>query len=87
MNVGEVGLALACDHIVLAATAEGLGGCWVCHFHEAPLKELLGIPAELRAVAVGQVTPGPVLTAPPCPSRKAGPGLPPSCGTLCLWFA
>lgn len=38
------------EHIVLAAQAEGLGTCWLGWFDEAPLKALLGIPADMRVV-------------------------------------
>jgi nitroreductase len=50
-NAAEVDLAITFDHVILAATAEGLGTCWVCAFDEAVVKEVLGIPAEVRDVA------------------------------------
>ena len=48
----EVDVAIAVDHLTLAATAEGLGTCWVCHFDEARMKQILGIPDEVRVVAL-----------------------------------
>ncbi len=51
-NAAEVDLAIALDHVILAATAEGLGTCWVCAFDEASVKEALGIPAAVRVVAM-----------------------------------
>jgi nitroreductase len=51
-NAAEVDLAIVMDHVILAATAEGLGTCWVCAFDEATVKEVLGIPAEVRVVAM-----------------------------------
>jgi len=35
---------------VLAATAEGIGTCWIGGLNEPQLKEILGIPDDVRAV-------------------------------------
>ncbi len=51
-NAAEVDLAIAMDHLVLAATEEGLGTCWVCAFDEAKAKALLGIPPDVRVIAM-----------------------------------
>jgi nitroreductase len=51
-NAAEVDLGIVMDHLILAATDEGLGTCWVCHFDEARLKQILGIPDEVRVVAL-----------------------------------
>lgn len=45
-----IDVAIAIDHITLAATAEGLGTCWVGAFHEEQVKRLLGIPDYIRVV-------------------------------------
>jgi len=47
-----VDVALAGENMVLAATAEGLGTCWVGSFDENDVKALLGIPDTLRVVAL-----------------------------------
>ena len=47
-----VDVALAGENMVLAATAEGLGTCWVGSFEEKDVKTLLAIPANLRVVAL-----------------------------------
>ncbi len=47
-----VDVALAGENIVLAATAEGLGTCWVGSFDEKEVRVLLGIPENLRVVAL-----------------------------------
>lgn len=47
-----VDVALAGENMVLAATAEGLGTCWVGSFDEKQVQKLLGIPKELRVVAL-----------------------------------
>ena len=47
-----IDLAIAIDHITLCAAAEGLGTCWIGAFDEGQVKEILGIPPEIRVVAV-----------------------------------
>lgn len=51
-NAAEVDLSIVMDHLILAATDEGLGTCWVCQFDEAKLKEIVRIPDEVRVVAL-----------------------------------
>ena len=51
-SAAEIDLAIVMDHIILAATEEGLGTCWVCAFDEAKTKEILGIPPEVRVLAM-----------------------------------
>ncbi|MFC1594270.1 nitroreductase family protein [Candidatus Omnitrophota bacterium] len=45
-----IDVAIAIDHVTLAATAEGLGTCWVGAFHEDRVKDILQIPREIRVV-------------------------------------
>jgi len=42
-------MAIAMDHLMLAATAEGLGTCWVGGLNEEEMKEILSIPDDVRA--------------------------------------
>ena len=51
-NSTDVDLAIALDHLTLAAAAEGLGTCWIGAFDEAEVKALLNIPAEAKVVAM-----------------------------------
>jgi nitroreductase len=44
--------AIAIDHITLGAAAEGLGTCWIGAFYEDEVKQILGIPPEIRVVAL-----------------------------------
>jgi nitroreductase len=44
--------AIAIDHITLCAAAEGLGTCWIGAFYEDEVKQILGIPPEIRVVAL-----------------------------------
>lgn len=46
----DIGIAM--ENAVLAATELGLGTCWVGAFTEGPIKEYLGVPEELRLVAL-----------------------------------
>jgi len=45
-----IDVAIAIDHITLCAAAEGLGTCWIGAFSEEQVKDILGIPPEIRVV-------------------------------------
>jgi len=46
-------MGIAMEHMVLAATEQGLGTCWIGgQFDEATVKEVLGIPDDVRVVAL-----------------------------------
>lgn len=45
-----IDVAIALDHISLAAVEQGLGTCWIGAFNESKVKEILGIPKEVRVV-------------------------------------
>jgi nitroreductase len=45
-----IDVAIALDHLTLAAAAKGLGTCWIGAFDEKEVKRLLGIPPEVRVV-------------------------------------
>lgn len=47
-----VDVAIAMQNMVLTATSEGLGTCWVGIFNEDKVKELLKIPKKFRVVAL-----------------------------------
>ena len=47
-----VDTAIALQNMVLVATGEGLGTCWVGSFDEDNVKKLLGIPDHLRVIAL-----------------------------------
>ena len=40
------------EHLILAATAEGLGTCWIGMFDEKKLKEVLNIPNKFRVLGL-----------------------------------
>jgi nitroreductase len=45
-----IDVAIALDHITLAAVELGLGTCWIGHFDEAEVKKILGIPDAIHVV-------------------------------------
>lgn len=68
-NYADVDVTIAMDHLILAATAEGLGTCWIGAFKPDRLRELLDLPPELEPVAL---TPVGYPAAQPAPTpRKA----------------
>ena len=51
-NSAEIDVAIALDHLTLAAVADGLGTCWIGAFDEKRAKRLLDVPAEAKIVAM-----------------------------------
>ncbi len=45
-----IDVAIAIDHITLAAVEEGLGTCWIGAFSEDKVKEILNIPEHIHVV-------------------------------------
>lgn len=65
-----IDVSIAMEHLVLAATAEGLATCWICAFDQQKLHTRMGIGPEWEVIALtplgyGTVTP----EAPPRKSR------------------
>lgn len=50
-NHADVDLAIFMEHLILAATAEGLGTCWICAFDPELFRRVLDLPAGLAPVA------------------------------------
>jgi nitroreductase len=46
----DVDVAIAMDHLVLAATSLGLGTCWVAAFDTQAAREILGLPEDVEPV-------------------------------------
>lgn len=49
-NYCDVDVAIAMDHLILAATELGLGTCWVAAFDPAAAREVLGLPKSVEPV-------------------------------------
>jgi nitroreductase len=47
-----VDITIALEHMMLAATAEGLGTCWIGAFLEAEVKKVLAIPGGVKPIAL-----------------------------------
>ncbi len=45
-----IDVAIAMDHLTLAAAAEGLATCWIGSFDESMVLEILHIPRQVRVV-------------------------------------
>jgi nitroreductase len=64
-----IDVAIAVDHMTLIAVEEGLGTCWVGAFLEDQVKQVLGIPANVRVVQLLAL--GYPKSAPEAKPRKA----------------
>ncbi len=47
-----VDFGICFEHLILAATAEGLATCWIGWFNENKIKDILGIPNKYRVLGV-----------------------------------
>jgi len=47
-----VDVTIALENMVLAAEAQNVGSCWIGAFEEEEVKELLGVPDNLKVVAL-----------------------------------
>ena len=45
-----IDVAIAIDHLTLAAVTEGLGTCWIGSFESERVKQILGIPRQIVVV-------------------------------------
>ncbi|MFH1327333.1 MAG: nitroreductase family protein, partial [Candidatus Bathyarchaeota archaeon] len=52
MDYYLVDVAISMEHLVLAATNLGLGTCWIGFFDEAKVKQVLGVPENIKVVAL-----------------------------------
>ncbi len=52
-SIIDVDIGIAMEHLVLAATAEGLGTCWICAYDVKRMNSVLGIlpPWEVLAIS------------------------------------
>jgi nitroreductase len=48
----DIDLAIAIEHLCLAATEQGLGTCWVCNFDINQFHEIVPMPEGLEPVAL-----------------------------------
>ncbi len=67
-DFGEMDVAIAVDHLTLAATSAGLGTCWVCNFDVALCKEVLQLPGHFEPLVL--IPLGFPASPPPVKKRK-----------------
>jgi nitroreductase len=48
----DVDIAIAADHMTLAAAELGLGTCWICNFDPLKCIEVLNLPANIEPVVI-----------------------------------
>jgi nitroreductase len=48
----DIDVAIAVEHICLAAAEQGLGTCWICNFDAQKCSEILNLPEHIHPVAM-----------------------------------
>ncbi len=48
----DIDVAIAIDHLMLAATETGLGTCWICHFNADKCAEIFNLSSNLEVIAM-----------------------------------
>lgn len=48
----DVDIAIAADHMTLAAAELGLGTCWICNFDPVKCAEVLNLPPHIEPVVI-----------------------------------
>ncbi len=48
----DIDIAIAAEHIALAAVEQGLGSCWVCNFDIQIVSEALGLPDYIEPIVM-----------------------------------
>jgi nitroreductase len=48
----DIDVAIAVDHMTLAAAEAGLGTCWVCNFNSMDLAKILNLPKGTEAAVM-----------------------------------
>lgn len=64
----DIDVAIAVEHITLAATSLGLATCWICNFDAKLLAEGLGLSADEEPIAI--IPLGYADTSMPVPEKK-----------------
>jgi len=66
----SVDFGICFEHIMLAATAEGLGSCWIGWFDEDKVKSILEIPKKYRVIGLTPIGYPPEKEKGPVKDRK-----------------
>ena len=65
----DIDIAIAVEHICLAATEQGLGTCWVCNFDPAVCRNVLSLPQNLEPAVLIPIG-YPAATAEAAPKKR-----------------
>ena len=49
-NYCDVDVAIAMDHLILAATDMGLGTCWIAAFDKSTARKVMGLPNSVEPI-------------------------------------
>ena len=49
---GDIDVAIAVEHLCLAAAEQDIGSCWVCNFDVKTCKEILQLPPQIEPVVL-----------------------------------
>ena len=52
LNSAPIDVGISFEHLMLAATEQGLGSCWIGAFDEKAVGEVLGLPENVRVAAL-----------------------------------
>ena len=64
--IAPIDVAIALEHIALAATAEGLATCWIGSFFPDKVRAILGIPENIQIIELMPIG----YPADKCPQKK-----------------
>lgn len=48
----DIDVAIAVDHLTLAAAEQGLGTCWICNFDVEKCRNILNLSSEIEPIAL-----------------------------------
>lgn len=65
----DIDIAIAVEHICLAATEQGLGTCWVCNFDPTVCRNVLSLPQNLEPAVLIPIG-YPAATAEAAPKKR-----------------
>jgi len=52
VNYTMIDVAIAMDHLILAATDQGLGTCWIAAFHVPAARQVFNLPGTAEPIAL-----------------------------------
>jgi len=51
-KIAPIDIAIAMEHIALAATAEGLATCWIGSFYPEKIRKIIDIPRQIEIIEI-----------------------------------